>query len=121
MTVQDTLQALGITRNYRGCLRAAAAIELVLEDEDRLEAVTKEIYLEVAQRCHCNWYAVERNIRTVVQRAWHVNRPLLTQMAGYPMDAPPTASEFIAIVANYIRRAGAQEGQAQPQPDGVAQ
>ena len=35
MTVQDTLQALGITRSYRGCLRAATAIELVLEDEDR--------------------------------------------------------------------------------------
>ena len=53
MTVQDTLQALGITRSYRGCLRAATAIELVLEDEDRLEAVTKEIYREVAKRCRC--------------------------------------------------------------------
>ena len=109
MTVQDTLQALGITRSYRGCLRAATAIELVLEDEDRLEAVTKEIYREVAKRCRCNWYAVERNIRTAVQRAWRINRPLLTQMAGYPLEAPPNASEFIAIVADYMRRTSEQE------------
>ena len=104
MTVQDTLQALGITRNYRGCIRAITAIELAMENEDRLEAVTKEIYREVAKRCGCNWSAVERNIRTVVQRAWRINRPLLIRMAGYPLEVPPTASEFIAIVANYIQR-----------------
>ena len=117
MTVQDTLQALGITRNYRGCHRAITAIELAMENEDRLEAVTKEIYLEVAKKCGCNWSAVERNIRTVVQRAWRINRPLLIRMAGYPLEVPPTASEFIAIVANFIQRSSPkQENAAKDNP-----
>ena len=45
--VQDTLHALGITRNYKGYCHTVYAIELVLEDEDRLESVIKEIYLSL--------------------------------------------------------------------------
>ena len=85
-----------------------------MENEDRLEAVTKEIYREVAKRCGCNWSAVERNIRTVVQRAWRINRPLLIRMAGYPLEVPPTASEFIAIVANYIQRTSPKQDDPAP-------
>ena len=66
MTVQEAMRILGITRNYRGYLRAVTAIELALEKEDRLDAVIEDIYLEVAKRRGCSWSAVERSIRTVI-------------------------------------------------------
>ena len=82
MTVQEALRDLGITRNYRGYLRAVTAIELALEKEDRLDAVIKGIYSEVARRRDCSWSAVERSLRTLVQRVWRVNRALLIEMVG---------------------------------------
>ena len=108
--IQDALRPFGITRCYKGFRHTAYAIQLAIQDEDRLEAVIKEIYMETASHYHCKWTAVERNIRTAVARAWRVNRPLLCEMAGYPLLCAPTASEFIEIVASYIIRA------QQPQP-----
>lgn len=40
--VQDILEELGVTRAHKGYSHTEYALELVLEDEDRLEAVTKE-------------------------------------------------------------------------------
>ena len=57
----------------------------------------------------CKWTVVERNIRTVVARAWQVNSDLLIRMAGYPLDGAPTASEFIEIVSSYIIRNSAPQ------------
>lgn len=103
-TVQDTLRLFGITRCYKGLKHTAYAIELAVQEESRLEAVTKEIYTETASHFGCKWTAVERNIRTAVDRAWKVNRPLLLEMAGYPLTGIPTASLFIEILASYILR-----------------
>ena len=102
--IQDTLHLFGITRCYKGFQHTAYAIYLAVQDESRLEAVTKEIYMEPAFHFNCTWTAVERNIRTAVARAWKINRPLLAEIAGYPLACPPTASEFIEILASYILR-----------------
>lgn len=104
MSIQEILRQLGITRCYKGFKHTEFAITLAVSDETRLEAVTKEIYMETASRFHCKWTAVERNIRTAVKRAWQINPGLLTKIAGYPLDAPPTASEFIEIIANHVLR-----------------
>ncbi len=102
--IYEELQALGITANYRGRNQAAKAIQLALEDESRLDHVTKEIYWEVAEFVGCNRSDVERNLRTVAQRAWSVSRDYLTAIAHYHLPAAPTASELIAIVAFHIRQ-----------------
>lgn len=100
--IQDILRSLGITGNYKGFHHACYSIHLATDDDFRLEAVTKEIYMETAAHFGCKWTAVERNIRTVVTRAWQINPSFLRHMAGYHLDGPPTASEFIEIVSSYI-------------------
>ena len=102
--IYDELQRLGIAANYRGRKQAALAIQLALENEDRLDHVTKEIYWEVAESIGCNYDNIERNLRTVSHRAWNVSRSYLLKIAHYDLTAAPTASEFIAIVATHIRR-----------------
>lgn len=104
--IQDVLRPFGITRCYKGYKHTSYAIYLAVTENERLEAVTKEIYMETAQHFGCKWTAVERNIRTTVSRAWQVNPALLCQMAGYPLSSAPTASEFIEIVSSYIIRTG---------------
>lgn len=41
MSIQETLRLFGITRCYKGFLHTAYAIQLAVENENRLEAVTK--------------------------------------------------------------------------------
>lgn len=102
--IRDSLRELGVGGNYIAQQRAVVAIQLAIEDEDRLLYVTRDIYLPVAQICGCKWTAVERNLRTVVQRVWRINPAGLARMAGYPLSEPPTASDFIEILAHYLRR-----------------
>ena len=102
--IQEILRPFGITRCYKGYHHVCYSIQLAVADDLRLLAVIKEIYMETAVHFDCSWTAVERNIRTVVAHAWKTNPALLIQMAGYPLDGAPTASEFIEIVSNYIVR-----------------
>lgn len=102
--IRDALRPFGITRCYKGLVHTCFSIFLAVNDDFRLEAVTKEIYMETASHFGCKWTAVERNIRTVAARAWQVNPDLLMQMAGYPLNGTPSASEFIEIISSYILR-----------------
>ena len=112
--VQNVLRAFGITRCYKGFKHTAYAVSLAVQDESRLEAITKEVYMETAEHFGCKWTAVERNIRTVVSRAWSVNPDLLCQMAGYPLYLEPSASQFIEIVSCYLIRS--HKPQPTPRP-----
>lgn len=107
MTLEDQiyaeLLALGITKRYCGCVQTCMAIELAIEDEKRLRSVTEQIYEAVAKRCSVKASNVERNIRTACQRAWRVNRRRLSELAGYPLYAPPAASDFISIIAAQLQ------------------
>ena len=102
--IQDALRELGIGQNHISQRRTVVAIQLSLENEDRLLRVKKGIYIPAAEQCNCTWGAVERNIRTVVEKAWEINRDGLIKMAGYPLSEPPTASEFIEIMAYHIQK-----------------
>ncbi len=103
--IYTTLRALGTTRCYRGFDTVVYCICLAVEDDLRLQAITKEIYMEAATHFGYHWKRVERSLRTASERAWSVNRELLCQMAGYPLRNTPTAEEFVEIVSNYILRA----------------
>ncbi len=114
MIIQEILRLLGITRCYKGFKHTEFSVALAVSEEKRLEAVTKEIYMVTASHFNCKWTAVERNIRTAVTRAWKVNRPLLCEMAGYPLPCTPTASEFIEIIASYMLRSNQPQSNLRP-------
>jgi hypothetical protein len=101
--IRDTLRQLGVGGNYIAQQRTVAAIQMAVDDENRLLHVTKSIYYPAAEICGCKWSTVERNIRMVIQRVWRINPQGLIRMAGYPLNEPPTASDFIEILAHYIR------------------
>ena len=102
--INELLYRLGVTANYTGFFHTSYAIKLCVERQDRLVQVTKMVYPEVAKEYNTNWKAVERNIRTACQRAWRVNRKHLSDLAGYPLYAPPAASDFISIIAAHLQR-----------------
>lgn len=104
MEVQIILRRLGVCSTYKGYKAAVIAVTLALEDEDRLSSITKDIYSETAKQLGSTPAAVEKNLRTVVKRAWEINPGDLEKMAGYNLDTLPSVSEFLDILFNYIQR-----------------
>lgn len=109
-TIQDTLRSIGIHGRYRGHRQASVALQLMLQDQSEKYDIAESLFADVARICQCNPDCIERNIRTVIFRAWRTNRKRLLEIAGYQLIAPPTVSEFLDILANHIRR------QLQPKP-----
>lgn len=98
MELSMLLFHLGITPNYKAYNQIITAISLTLKNADILLCMTKQLYPAIAQQHRTSWRAVERNIRLTSERAWRCNPVLLTQLAGHPLTAPPTTSQFIAIL-----------------------
>lgn len=97
------LRRFGLYRHYKGSPRLAYAVYLVLENECRLEAVIKEVYMPVAEKFDCSWSAVERSLRVAVSRAWIKNYDELCEIAGTKLKLPPTPAELLDIFALYVK------------------
>ena len=82
--IHQILRNLGISSSYNGFPQTAYAIQLAIDDSDRLRLITKHIYPDVASYYSTTWTAVERNIRTVVTVAWKNDPLLLEELAGAP-------------------------------------
>lgn len=100
--IHELLYTLGIGRHYLGHNITVHAIQIILCDKDSLLCVKNGIYGPIAAQHQCDWRCIERNIRTVIRRAWMLNRPFLEHMALYPLDHEPTVTEFLDIFAAYV-------------------
>ena len=93
---------LGISVKYVGFSYAAQAIHIAVLNPERLHYITKEIYMEVAIMYKTNPSTIEHAIRRVISVAWKRNAPLLKELANYPLEKAPSASEFLSILSMHI-------------------
>lgn len=104
MTTAEILSRLGITANYKGFSYIVSAVELCLEEQERLHLITKCVYPEVAKQHKTNWQAVERNIRKVGELVWTQARELLEELARRPLRKKPGNAQFLAILTMAAKR-----------------
>lgn len=69
LRVADILRPLGITRNMRAYRILRDALARIYEQEDRLEAVQKEVYEPLSEQYHCYWTAIQSQ-RFHVRNRW---------------------------------------------------
>ncbi|MCD8052341.1 MAG: sporulation initiation factor Spo0A C-terminal domain-containing protein [Clostridiales bacterium] len=100
--IETTLHRLGICPNYTGCREMYLALRLALEEPARLTALARCIYAPVGQATGKNWTAVERNLRTVIRRAWEANPAYMAEIAGRPLAHKPETGEFLAMMYVYL-------------------
>lgn len=98
----DLLYHLGVTTNYTGFFHTACAVQLCIEQPERLLLVTKWVYPDVARQYGTNWKAVERNIRTVNCVIWRENRRLLEELAHRRLERKPRNAQMLAILASSL-------------------
>lgn len=102
--IYEKLRGLGLTSKYQGYQQLAEATKIVLEHDEFMLNVTKNIYPEVALRMKVTPQSVERNIRTAIEVCWRQSGPeTFSKIAGCRISKIPTNAEFIDMFAFYIK------------------
>ena len=105
--VTSVISEIGIPAHIKGYQYLRNAIMMSIKTPDAINAVTKIIYPTIAKMYETSPSRVERAIRHAIEVAWsRGNIDTLDSLFGYSVDdnrGKPTNSEFIAIVADFIR------------------
>ena len=105
--ITKLMHELGIPANIKGYAYVRRSIEMVCENPDLINAVTKKLYPMVADEFAVTPSRAERGIRYAVEVAWNNgNTEVLKKYFGYtvsPIKGKPTNSEFIAMLADTLR------------------
>ena len=103
MTEKELLRELKIWPNFNGYQYLMKGFELIRDNPDYLQGVTKCLYPDIAKDYKISWSGVERAIRISLDLCWYKgNREFLDVMAGYHLKKRPTVSEFFAISWLYL-------------------
>ena len=107
MNSEQLLRRLGLSGRLKGFGYATSMIEQVTEDPSAVRLITKSLYPETARHFQASVSAVERDLRTLVHSCWsHGDRAFLEVVAGRHIPRRPTNSEFLDLVAAYLRSQG---------------
>ena len=109
-TVDERLGSLfltmGIPAHIKGYQFLRQAVKMVLEDPDRINRITKELYPGIARYFSTSASKVERASRHAIEVAWNRGRvETLNTAFGCRVCTPedkPTNGEFIAMIADKL-------------------
>lgn len=106
-TISEFMLELGIPAHLRGYQFLRSAVEMCVEDMELVGSVTKLLYPDLAKLYQTTDTKIERAIRNAIEVSWERgNCELFEELFGYSNSLDytrPTNSEYIAVVADYIR------------------
>lgn len=107
LLVTSMIHEIGVPAHIKGYLYLRTAILMAVDNMDVLNAVTKQLYPDIAKKHGTTDTRVERAIRHAIEVAWERgNIDMIHDLFGYTIQAnkgKPTNSEFIALMADRIR------------------
>lgn len=104
LTAERLLRSLGATGKLAGFRCTAYMIERIQDNPEQLQLITKRLYKETGKRFSVSAVSVERNLRTLIRLCWkRTDHSFLEHIAGTTLKNPPTNSEFLDILASYLR------------------
>lgn len=123
--ITTLLHDIGIPAHIRGYQYIREAINLVYNDIEILNSITKGLYPTIAIKFKTTASRVERAIRHAIEIAWvRGNIETITKIFSYTISynkAKPTNSEFIAMIADRLRLAHRKKNNTPIQTKAVAQ
>ena len=95
--IVNILDSFGVNRSYTGHGYVVYGLLLIIEDPERLELITKSLYLNIAKHYNTNWSCVEKNIRTIVNCVWDSHNTQLLEIIFNKSnrDKKPTTKEVL--------------------------
>ena len=104
--LSDILKEMGVPTNIKGYYYLREAVVLVYQRYDYINAVTKELYPEIAKKFTTTASKVERAIRHGIGCALDRGDydAILKYFKSIPLNANLTNSQFIATIADYLKK-----------------
>mgnify|MGYP004638867035 CR=1 FL=1 len=84
--LDQILRSLEITRSSKNYPILCECVALICEQENRLEAVQKEIYTPISDQRRCKRSAIQSAVRRAAEKAWALNPEGVQQLAGVPVE-----------------------------------
>lgn len=114
ISITKILHELGIPSHIKGYQYIREGISIVYGRPERIGAITKELYPELADKFNTTNSRVERAIRHAIEVSWNRgNWDLMEEIFGHSVDidkAKPTNSEFIVTIADKLKLEGSKIG-----------
>lgn len=106
LLISELLTRLGVCPSYRGYRCLMHVIYLAASDDEYPFIVTKKLYADTAEHFGISPDSVQHGIRTLLDIFWSQenSKKYFYDIIRYPVDAPLSPKEFIAVIADYIRR-----------------
>lgn len=106
--IGELLRKIGIPANIKGYTYLRTAIRMTVMNESVIGSVTKVLYPDVAKQYKTNALCVEHAIRRAIEIAWergdNKTRQKYFGTVEMGRKRKPTNSEFIATIADVIRK-----------------
>ena len=103
----NMIHDVGVPAHIKGYQYIREAILLAVENEDIINAITKNLYPTLARKFNTTPSRVERAIRHAIEVAWNRGQiEMHDKIFGYTVNSnkgKPTNSEFIAMIADRLR------------------
>ena len=104
LDAERLLRLLGVSGKLTGFRYAVYMVEQVRDQPENMILITKRLYAQTAAHFQPTPSCVERNLRTLIQSCWNYpDHSFLNLIAGAELRQPPTNSQFIDILAAYLR------------------
>lgn len=101
--LESLIWRLGANQSYVGYEYTLSAVDMLMENPDVLQYITKGLYLPIAIEYKTTEKCVERNIRTIVKVIWEGgDRALLEHIAGRRLEKKPNNREFLNMLVRYL-------------------
>lgn len=104
ITADRLLRSLGVTGRLTGFDYAVFMIEQIVNAQGSVHLITKILYPETAKHFGVKPHAVERALRTLINSCWvYGDREILNDVAGRTLTRAPSNSDFLDMLAAYIK------------------
>lgn len=104
--VESILHTLGVGRYYKEYELTCHVLRLAMEDSSRLCNMKKYLFTPTAAHFSCDVRTIERNLRTLIRRAWDNDAEAMRRVAGYRLLWCPPVSEFLSFMVDYALEVG---------------
>ncbi len=112
--IGELLEQLGLARKEKGFERLSYAIAVTAKEFERAGSVTKLLYPDLAKHFQTTPEKIERSLRHLIEKSWEKGeKTRFEELFGYHRDNSeirPTNSEYIAILADWIRSGSYENG-----------
>lgn len=112
--IGELLEQLGLARKEKGFEQLSYAIAVTAKEFERAGSVTKLLYPDLAKHFQTTPEKIERSLRHLIEKSWEKGeKTRFEELFGYHRDNSeirPTNSEYIAILADWIRSGSYENG-----------